>query len=134
MIPASTGHPVLPRIIGVILLLSGLALVFGGIKLLMLGGSWYYLPTGIAVGIAGMAKRIGSGIIWPVFNYEYHLGLVGNGAGLVATGSPAGTLVWPWPFADSTVVSQAVVNAQYLTCTHWHPKHRVTAGRWFGAD
>ena len=54
MIPASTGHPVLPRIIGVILLLSGLALFFGGIKLLMLGGSWYYLPAGLAVAIAGL--------------------------------------------------------------------------------
>ena len=50
-----------------------------------------------------MAKRIDSGFIRPVFNNEYHLGLVVNGAGLVATGSPAGTLVWPWPFADSTV-------------------------------
>ncbi|WP_026471043.1 glucose/quinate/shikimate family membrane-bound PQQ-dependent dehydrogenase [Alkanindiges illinoisensis] len=54
MTATSSGHPFLPRIIGVILLLSGLALVFGGIKLLMLGGSWYYLPAGLAVAIAGL--------------------------------------------------------------------------------
>lgn len=54
MTPTSIGHPVLPRIIGVILLLSGLALVYGGIKLLMLGGSWYYLPAGLAITIAGL--------------------------------------------------------------------------------
>lgn len=54
MTPPFPPHPILPRIIGVILLLGGLALIYGGIKLLLLGGSWYYLPAGIAVAVAGL--------------------------------------------------------------------------------
>lgn len=44
---AENGSRWLPRLMGVLLLLMGLGLVAGGIKLSQVGGSLYYLIAGI---------------------------------------------------------------------------------------
>ena len=44
----------LPRVLGVLLLLMGMALVAGGIKLMQLGGSLYYLIAGIGFAASGV--------------------------------------------------------------------------------
>lgn len=44
----------LPRLLGVLLLLMGLALLVGGIKLSQLGGSLYYLIAGIGFALSGV--------------------------------------------------------------------------------
>jgi len=44
----------LPNILGIVMLLMGLALLAGGIKLATLGGSLYYLIAGIGVGFTGV--------------------------------------------------------------------------------
>ena len=46
---ASQPSPLLPRLLGVLFLLMGLALVAGGVKLMGLGGSLYYLLAGIGL-------------------------------------------------------------------------------------
>ena len=43
----------LPSLLGILLLLMGLAMLVGGIKLVTLGGSWYYLLAGIGFGLSG---------------------------------------------------------------------------------
>ena len=43
----------LPSLLGILLLLMGLAMLVGGIKLLTLGGSSYYLLAGIGFGLSG---------------------------------------------------------------------------------
>lgn len=48
----------LPSLLGIVLLLMGLALLAGGIKLSMLGGSLYYLLAGIGLMLTG-------GCCWP---------------------------------------------------------------------
>ncbi|WP_106477400.1 glucose/quinate/shikimate family membrane-bound PQQ-dependent dehydrogenase [Phytohalomonas tamaricis] len=51
----------LPSLIGLVLALLGIAMLVGGIKLSMLGGSWYYLIAGIGIILTGLlliaAKR-----------------------------------------------------------------------------
>ena len=63
---AKTGTPWLPRLIGALLLLMGLALLAGGIKLSQLGGSLYYLIAGIGFAVSGILllaqRRIGLGL------------------------------------------------------------------------
>jgi quinoprotein glucose dehydrogenase (EC 1.1.5.2) len=57
---ANQGTRWLPRLMGVLLLLMGLALLAGGIKLSQLGGSLYYLIAGIGFALSGallLAKR-----------------------------------------------------------------------------
>ncbi|OAI83665.1 glucose/quinate/shikimate family membrane-bound PQQ-dependent dehydrogenase [Pseudomonas putida] len=44
----------LPRLLGVLLLLMGMALVAGGIKLMQLGGSLYYLIAGVGFAVSGI--------------------------------------------------------------------------------
>lgn len=44
----------LPRLLGVLLLLMGMALVAGGIKLMQLGGSLYYLIAGVGFAVSGV--------------------------------------------------------------------------------
>lgn len=44
----------LSKLLGILFLVFGIALIIGGIKLLTIGGSWYYLPAGIAVAISGL--------------------------------------------------------------------------------
>ncbi|MDF3918597.1 glucose/quinate/shikimate family membrane-bound PQQ-dependent dehydrogenase [Salinicola salarius] len=44
----------LPSLVGLILVLLGLAMLIGGIKLSQLGGSWYYLIAGVGVGLSGL--------------------------------------------------------------------------------
>lgn len=46
--------PVWPRVLGVVLALVGLALLIGGIQLVTLGGSWYYLIAGVASVVSGV--------------------------------------------------------------------------------
>lgn len=46
--------PVWTRIFGVVLALVGLALLIGGLRLVSLGGSWYYLLAGAATLVAGV--------------------------------------------------------------------------------
>lgn len=54
-----------PRAFGVVLTLVGLALLFGGVQLAVLGGSWYYLIAGLATIISGILlfKRKPSGAL-----------------------------------------------------------------------
>ncbi len=54
MTPTSSQHAIWPRLMGGLLLLSGIALIIGGIQLLRLDGSWYYLPAGIALAVTGL--------------------------------------------------------------------------------
>ena len=51
---------------GVIVLLCGAALALGGATLISLGGSWYYLPAGVGLVLAGgqYARRRPSGLAW----------------------------------------------------------------------
>ncbi|AJP50745.1 glucose/quinate/shikimate family membrane-bound PQQ-dependent dehydrogenase [Pseudomonas simiae] len=51
---ASSPSRLLPRLLGVLLLIMGLALLAGGIKLTMLGGSLYYLLAGIGITLTGV--------------------------------------------------------------------------------
>ena len=53
----------LPRILGVVLVLVGLVLAIGGIRLAALGGSWYYLIAGLLTVISGvfLVKRNAKG-------------------------------------------------------------------------
>lgn len=46
--------PLWPRIFGVVLALIGLALLIGGIRLVTLGGSWYYMIAGAATVVSGV--------------------------------------------------------------------------------
>src|SRR4051812_6542818 len=48
--------------LGAFLVLLGLPQVIGGAWLLALGGSWYYLPAGIALIVAGLALMRGRAI------------------------------------------------------------------------
>uniref|UniRef100_UPI0028A92F07 outer membrane protein assembly factor BamB family protein n=1 Tax=Pseudomonas sp. TaxID=306 RepID=UPI0028A92F07 len=50
---AKQGRRWLPRLMGVLLLLMGLALLAGGIKLSQVGGSLYYLIAGIGFAVSG---------------------------------------------------------------------------------
>lgn len=60
-----TGHWLL-IVFGIVLLLLGLALMIGGVRLISLGGSWYYLVAGIGLVIAGVQLARGriSGAWW----------------------------------------------------------------------
>mgnify|MGYP006878205389 FL=1 len=51
---ASSPSRLLPRLLGVLLLIMGLALLAGGVKLSMLGGSLYYLLAGIGIALTGV--------------------------------------------------------------------------------
>ncbi len=51
---ASSPSRLLPRLLGVLLLIMGLALLAGGVKLSMLGGSLYYLLAGIGIALTGL--------------------------------------------------------------------------------
>lgn len=56
----------LPTLLGILLLLMGLAMLAGGIKLSMLGGSLYYLLAGIGLTLTGVlliaARRAALGL------------------------------------------------------------------------
>ena len=56
----------LPSLLGILLLLMGLAMLAGGIKLSMLGGSLYYLLAGIGLALTGVlliaARRAALGL------------------------------------------------------------------------
>ena len=56
----------LPTLLGILLLLMGLAMLAGGIKLSMLGGSLYYLLAGIGIALTGVllitARRAALGL------------------------------------------------------------------------
>uniref|UniRef100_UPI001E4201B6 hypothetical protein n=1 Tax=Pseudomonas helleri TaxID=1608996 RepID=UPI001E4201B6 len=43
----------LPTLLGILLVLMGLAMLVGGIKLVTLGGSTYYLLAGLGFGLSG---------------------------------------------------------------------------------
>ncbi|HHK1979321.1 TPA: glucose/quinate/shikimate family membrane-bound PQQ-dependent dehydrogenase [Pseudomonas aeruginosa] len=49
----------LPSLLGLLILLSGLALLAGGIKLASLGGSLYYLLAGIGLALSGLLLLLG---------------------------------------------------------------------------
>ncbi|WP_426205948.1 glucose/quinate/shikimate family membrane-bound PQQ-dependent dehydrogenase [Pseudomonas sp. TWP3-1] len=51
---ASSRSRLLPNLLGILLLLMGLAMLAGGIKLSMLGGSLYYLLAGIGIALTGI--------------------------------------------------------------------------------
>ncbi|SEL27095.1 MULTISPECIES: glucose/quinate/shikimate family membrane-bound PQQ-dependent dehydrogenase [Pseudomonas] len=56
---ASSPSRLLPSLLGILLLLMGLAMLAGGIKLSMLGGSLYYLLAGIGLIISGVLLLAG---------------------------------------------------------------------------
>lgn len=51
---ASSRGRLLPSLLGILLLLMGLAMLAGGVKLSMLGGSLYYLLAGIGIALTGI--------------------------------------------------------------------------------
>ncbi len=51
---ASSRGRLLPGLLGILLLLMGLAMLAGGVKLSMLGGSLYYLLAGIGIALSGI--------------------------------------------------------------------------------
>ena len=63
-ISVNKGAPAIPAVsrdkrialavFGIFLGCSGLALAAGGIELITLGGSWYYLPAGLGLLLAGV--------------------------------------------------------------------------------
>ena len=60
-------RPWWPRVFGVVLALIGLALLVGGIRLVSLDGSWYYLIAGAATLIAGLllfARKASGGLLY----------------------------------------------------------------------
>ena len=52
--PDSRGKRVALAVFGVFLGFSGLALAAGGMELITLGGSWYYLLAGLGLTLAGV--------------------------------------------------------------------------------
>ncbi len=56
---ASSPSRLLPGLLGILLLLMGLALLAGGIKLSMLGGSLYYVLAGIGLTLTGLLLLAG---------------------------------------------------------------------------
>lgn len=56
---ASNRSRLLPSLLGVVLLLMGLALVAGGIKLATVGGSLYYLIAGVGIALTGILLLLG---------------------------------------------------------------------------
>lgn len=52
--PVSRRKRLALAVFGIFLILSGLALAAGGIELITLGGSWYYLPAGLGLILAGV--------------------------------------------------------------------------------
>ncbi|WP_409285961.1 glucose/quinate/shikimate family membrane-bound PQQ-dependent dehydrogenase [Pseudomonas protegens] len=56
---ASSPSRLLPGLLGILLLLMGLALLAGGIKLSMLGGSLYYVLAGIGLTLTGLLLLVG---------------------------------------------------------------------------
>ena len=56
---ASSPSRLLPSLLGILLLLMGLAMLAGGIKLSMLGGSLYYLLAGIGLTVSGVLLLAG---------------------------------------------------------------------------
>ncbi|MGE8415198.1 MAG: glucose/quinate/shikimate family membrane-bound PQQ-dependent dehydrogenase [Pseudomonas sp.] len=56
---ASSPSRLLPSLLGTLLLLMGLALLAGGIKLSMLGGSLYYVLAGIGLALTGLLLLAG---------------------------------------------------------------------------
>jgi quinoprotein glucose dehydrogenase len=56
---ASSPSRLLPSLLGILLLLMGLAMLAGGIKLSMLGGSLYYLLAGIGLIVSGVLLLAG---------------------------------------------------------------------------
>ena len=56
---ASSRSRLLPTLLGILLLLMGLAMLVGGIKLVTLGGSLYYLLAGIGFGLSGALLMAG---------------------------------------------------------------------------
>ncbi|WP_277961293.1 glucose/quinate/shikimate family membrane-bound PQQ-dependent dehydrogenase [Pseudomonas sp. RIT-To-2] len=56
---ASTPRRLLPSLLGVVMLLMGLTLLAGGVKLATLGGSLYYLLSGIGIAVTGVLLLAG---------------------------------------------------------------------------
>ena len=54
----------LPSLLGILLLLMGLAMLAGGIKLSMLGGSLYYLLAGIGIALSGVLLMLPAALHW----------------------------------------------------------------------
>ena len=67
ILPVSRGKRIALVVFGIFLGLSGLALAAGGIELISLGGSWYYLLAGLGLLLAGVLylrrKRLASAIV-----------------------------------------------------------------------
>ena len=63
---AKHASPWLPRLMGVLLLLMGLALVAGGVRLIQVNGSLYYILAGVGFALSGLLllarRRLGLGL------------------------------------------------------------------------
>ena len=96
---ASSRGRLLPSLLGILLLLMGLAMLAGGVKLSMLGGSLYYLLAGIGIALSGilmlMRRRAALGLYAIVLFASTVWALVGSRPGLVATGAAPGPVVCP---------------------------------------
>lgn len=56
---ASRATRVCAAVLGAITAVIGLYLAYGGVQLLQLGGSWYYLPVGILIAVSGVLLALG---------------------------------------------------------------------------
>ena len=67
--------------VGLVLLLIGLVLAAGGAWLIALGGSWYYLPAGLGLILAGalmMSQRRSGALVYDRLAARPRLGLLGG--------------------------------------------------------
>jgi quinate dehydrogenase (quinone) len=67
----STAASWLLRLVGIILFITGLPLIYGGIQLVGLGGSWYYVLAGAGVSLTGilffLRQKIGAWLYFLIF-------------------------------------------------------------------
>ncbi len=130
--PVSRGKRIALAVFGMFLGLSGLALAAGGIKLITLGGSWYYLLAGLGLILAGVLylrrKPLAGNIvgallvatlIWAVWEIGFAFWpMVPRLAPFLVIGLVA-TLVHPWLTGQAHAASRAVSPPCLPSC--WWP-------------
>ncbi|TWI05908.1 quinoprotein glucose dehydrogenase [Luteimonas cucumeris] len=106
-------------LLGIVTALLGLALAVGGAWLLILGGSWYYLPAGIGLLVAGvqLARDRMSGAWW------FAAVFVGT---LLWTAWESGLDYWRWVPRFGLIVALGIVLALLLPRLSGGPSRRVS--------
>lgn len=106
-------------LLGILIAVLGLALAIGGAWLLILGGSWYYLPAGIGLAVAGvqLARGRRSGVWW------YAAVFIGT---LLWTAWESGLSYWRWVPRLGLIVALGIVLALLLPRLPGGPSRRVS--------